>query len=303
MAPYVSTLAVLLLFIIPTIFGQLISVFNGVWSFTFDDRSFKAYICAEDEDAVYFSIVEVLPDDSEYTISVAFFDKITESDTKAILAGSDCYILSKRDDSNTGKNKNGYFKTVLVVRYEKPDDEMFIHFKLNRRDRPGNSVMKKLEGDEGWNKWSCWVPPFDYEYEQIPNEYPQVWRSGMIENERDNHLIITKKREKEMCWGWTDAEGEVLTKNGGYFTAIEQGYDGKLIWFDVGTQYGTHDDCRSGSGFMMVIGQKREKWMAQYSWLCNDGKTGRQVEVELHQSFAVEPKYKCPMVVAGKTDL
>merc|ERR1739844_470922 len=101
----------------------------------------------------------------------------------------------------------------------------------------------------GSNEWSCWAPPFDYVFDQIPTEFPQVWRSESVESEENKQLIVTKKRAMEMCWGWTDSNGEIQSRNGGYFTAIETGYEGKLAmmkWVDVGSQYGKDDDCRTG---------------------------------------------------------
>ena len=308
--------------------SQMSTVFDGVWKFEHADRHFLAHICVMDEDAIYMSVAEQMEDASQYTIGVSYFDKITDSERKSILAGRHSFVLSQRGE----KNKNGYFESIFIVRYEKEKDEMYLHFKLFKKERPTNILMTKDVDNEDFDKFTCWVPPYDFDIKAIDGRFPQIWKSkGMhrkfrsvdytcakiclifaddisaVQSEDNNYLVLSRKKTKEGCFGWADRDGRIQSESGGYLTAIEYGYDGKLMmfkWFDVGSKHKKGAPCKSGSGMFMVIGQVVDSYVASFSWQCDDGTTGQQLMLELAESDEqLESKYKCPMLVAAKTDL
>eukprot|EP01084_Bolivina_argentea_P122615 217258_1 len=252
------------------------TIFDGVWDIIHEDRTFHAYICSESENNIYLALSEIKQDPKggnhlmRYTIGVSHFDKISESDKKVVIVSSDSYILGKRDD----RNKNGYFESIFVIRYEKEEDETYIHFKLNKKDRPTNIKMIKDEDNDDYNKWACWIPPPKREISKI-NSYPQVWKASGYKYEQSDTLMMVRSKLKSGCWAWVDTENNIKkTEEGGYFSSFDFKYDDDNLvlfkWFDVSDKYMKGNDCKNGSGMFMIIGKWDFKYMGLLSMQCND---------------------------------
>ena len=300
--------------------GEYETVFDGVWDFEHEDRSFRVHVCSVEEEDIYLSLGEVWFDDDSrerpniYTVGVAHFDKISESDKKIVMASTDSYVLAERTD----RNKNGYFESIFVLRYEKEEDNMYIHFKLRKKDRPTNIIMNKeenasdefIESDE-FSQYACWIPP--ERKLKIHNNYPQVWKefgaivgNGGPRSDQQISFIISRKKEKSGCWGYVDNNGNIKNEQGGYFTSIDLKYDDKLMltkWYDVGLKYKTNNKCKSGTGMFMIFGKIEYEYIAMYSYQCNDGKSGYQKTFKIWKEVSDGTAYQCPLLTPPKTDL
>eukprot|EP01083_Nonionella_stella_P184110 667236_1 len=274
--------------------GEFTTVFDGAWDFTHENRVFRAYICSVNSKSIYLSITEMWTNEEdiihEYTIGVCHFDQLSESDSKFVLASSDAYVLASRTD----RNKNGYFSSIVVLRYEKSEDTTYIHFKLTKETRPGSIKLIKGEDPDHFKRDQCWIAPSD----GVQNTaYPQVWTAP----KQDEQLVIIRKKAKSGCWGLFDSDGTLQKGNGGYLSTIQLQYNEQLMltkWFDVGDDYKA-PACKTGSGMFMII----QESVALLSWQCNDGKSGYQYRMQLSTDVKDDPNYQCPLLTSSKTDL
>lgn len=295
-----------LIFIINVFSEEFKTVFDGIWRFEHEDRSFRLYVCSIDEENIYIGLTEIWVEDNmerEYTIGVSYFDRISESDQKVVMASSKSYVLAPKTD----KNKNGYFDSIFVLRYEKDEDKAYIHFKLQKKSRPTNIVMIKYDYFEEYIHRKCWIPFTSSESEKIHSEYPQVWKEYSDEFELDHiPMILTRKKAKSGCFGNIDDNNIVSQQRGGYLSSIELKYDDKLMltkWFNVGAGYKNHP-CQSGTAlFMIVDGNNDNDYFAILSAQCNDGKRGHEYVLKLDKTLYEISEYQCPILTAPKTDL
>ena len=302
-----------LLVVILTVFGveaeDFKTVFDGIWRFEYENRSFRLYACSIDEENIYIGLSELWFEgnmEREYTIGVSYFDRVSESDQKVVVASSKSYVLAEK----TAKNKNGYFDSIFVLRYEKEEDKAYIHFKLKKKSRPTNIEMTKFNYFEENMNRKCWIPLKSTSSKKINNEYPQVWKEhfgGYAIETGYSPLIITRKNAKSGCFGHIDNDDIVGPERGGYLSSIQLKYNDTLMltkWFNVGSGYPeVQHQCQSGTAFFMIIDQTENDYFAILSAQCKDAQSGYETLLKLDKELYDKPQYQCPILTPPKTDL